>query len=120
VPSHELESVRNGISFLLTSAFDSMRDLVVGLHVSVCVCVCVCGCAGNYSLSLSLCVSVWVAVLETTLASLMGVCLDFSDRRTSKEMSRVWGAVRVARSQRLENHVVPSSSSSSIFLSLKP
>jgi hypothetical protein len=107
VPSHELESVRNGISFLLTSAFDSMRDLVVGLHVSVCVCVFVC-------------LSVWVAVLETTLASLMGVCLDFSDRRTSKEMSRVWSAVRVARSQRLEIHVVPSSSFSSSFLSPKP
>jgi hypothetical protein len=109
VPSHELESVRNGISLLLTSAFDSMRDLVVGLHVSVCVCVFVC---------LSVCLSVWVAVLETTLASLMWVCLDFSDRRTSKEMSRVWSAVRVARSQRLENHIVPSSSS--IFLSPKP
>ncbi len=109
MPSHELESVRNGISLLLTSAFDSMRDLVVGLHVSVCVCVFVC---------LSVCLSVWVAVLETTLASLMWVCLDFSDRRTSKEMSRVWSAVRVARSQRLENHIVPSSSS--IFLSPKP
>lgn len=109
MPSHELESVRNGISFLLTSAFDSMRDLVVGLHVSVCVCVFVC---------LSVYLSVWVAVLETTLASLMWVCLDFSDRRTSKEMSRVWSAVRVARSQRLENPVVPSSSS--IFLSPKP
>ncbi len=58
VPSHELEFVRNGISFLLTSAFDSMRDLVVGLHVSVCVSVCVSlfvclsvcvgRCAGNY------------------------------------------------------------------------
>ncbi len=113
MPSHELESVRNGISFLLTSAFDSMRDLVVGLHVSVCVCVCVC-----VFVCLSVCLSVWVAVLETTLASLMWVCLDFSDRRTSKEMSRVWSAVRVARSQRLENHIVPSSSS--IFLSPKP
>ncbi len=57
MPSHELEPVRNGISFLSTSAFDSMRDLVVGLHVCVCVSVCV---------SLSVCVCVWVTVLETT------------------------------------------------------